>query len=770
MKHISITLVTIILISIPGFASETLTFRGEVLDIHTGNAIPGVEIFTATQGTVTDENGQYQIELDLDETVTVRCIGYEPISIAVEDIGATLLMRSKTLEGESIHVEANRAIPGISPVAYSRLEASEIRKRYSVEDVPMVLSSEPGVHAYSESGNGTGYSYVSIRGFDQSRIAVMIDNVPLNDNESHQVYWVDHGDILSSAEDVEIQRGIGSSLYGANAFGGSININTGIRSETESMELGVLRGSYNTEKYHASYRSGKRFGENFSLAMRASLLNSDGYRVDSRSEQQSFMLSAELRRKSLVNQFRAIIGKEYSILQWDGVSKEYLDDPELRRTKMSWTVPFTDDYLQQIYSLNSHYMINERSVLRNVAYVVTGRGFYEVDKFGQDYFSYNLDVNNEYPDSIELAMETDFTRRKWINNIYYGVTPTYTLETKSLRSDVGLEIRNYSGDHFGEVINVSDSLLATKIPAVYEYYSYLGNKSLVTLFGHMLYQMGPHLTASLDVRAQWINWELDQASIGNAPGVNLNASWQLFNPRVGLQYQIRKGFSAFISRGSASREPADAQIIEADDVWSTPQPAETEQVINTEFGINWFSGQRRVTLNLYRIDFQNELLSDIYDFQDGGFNIETADLTLHQGVELDLQYRVSPAIELNANASIAEHRILDGGEKANHIANVPGVLGNMQISYEPLDALDIHLSLKHVGKQYIDSENTEDLAIPAYSLVNLMTSYEWQKILVSFKVNNLLNAQYATYGYSYYGGYYWPGATRNISLAVNYSF
>jgi len=131
----------------------------------------------------------------------------------------TILMVPTVLEGEEVTVNATRAIAGVTPVSFSNLTSQEIETRYTVEDIPMVLASEPGVWAYSESGNGTGYSYVSIRGFDQSKIGVMVDGVPLNDNESHQVYWVDHGDLLADAKDVQIQRGIGNSLYGSSAFG-----------------------------------------------------------------------------------------------------------------------------------------------------------------------------------------------------------------------------------------------------------------------------------------------------------------------------------------------------------------------------------------------------------------------------------------------------------------------------------------------------------------------------------------------------------------------
>ena len=199
-------------------------------------------------------------------------------------------MEPIVLRGDQINVSANRAISGVTPVSFSNLSSKEIETRYTVEDVPMVLSTEPGIWAYSESGNGTGYSYVSIRGFDQSRIGVMIDGVPLNDNESHQVYWVDHGDILADAKNVQIQRGIGNSLYGASAFGGSINLNTQIGSDKREIDMEIGSGEWNTKKYRARYRSGKDLGEDISLTLRTSQIKSDGYRDFNNSKQNGFFL------------------------------------------------------------------------------------------------------------------------------------------------------------------------------------------------------------------------------------------------------------------------------------------------------------------------------------------------------------------------------------------------------------------------------------------------------------------------------------------------
>ena len=169
----------------------------------------------------------------------------------------TIFMNSSVLSGEEIIVSATRAVSGITPVSFSNLTVKEIETRNTGQDVPMILASEPGVWAYSESGNGTGYSYASIRGFDQSRIAVLFDGVPMNDNESHQVYWVDHGDLLADAKDVQIQRGIGNSLYGSSAFGGSINVNTQIAVDQREIKASFGSGDWNTTKYQVRYRSGK---------------------------------------------------------------------------------------------------------------------------------------------------------------------------------------------------------------------------------------------------------------------------------------------------------------------------------------------------------------------------------------------------------------------------------------------------------------------------------------------------------------------------------
>ena len=376
------------LIFFPILNAQSLEIGGIVVDRESQTPLFGVNIVSGESGTTTDKLGQFELFVNFGDEVSFSFIGYKEV-ITIVKSNMIVLMEPIVLRGDQINVSANRAISGVTPVSFSNLSSKEIETRYTVEDVPMVLSTEPGIWAYSESGNGTGYSYVSIRGFDQSRIGVMIDGVPLNDNESHQVYWVDHGDILADAKNVQIQRGIGNSLYGASAFGGSINLNTQIGSDKREIDMEIGSGEWNTKKYRARYRSGKDLGEDISLTLRTSQIKSDGYRDFHNSKQNGFFLGLEHRGTKFTNQFRSLIGYENTQLAWDGI---YLDDINDRNKRRAGYKAFTDDFLQQIYSVNTFGKLNDNLFFRNVSYFVSGKGYYESEKTDQDFYSYNLEV------------------------------------------------------------------------------------------------------------------------------------------------------------------------------------------------------------------------------------------------------------------------------------------------------------------------------------------------------------------------------------------
>lgn len=746
--------------------SQLTEVSGVVFDNKSKIPLEGVNISSNEVGTVTNKDGKFILLVEDENEIIFSFIGYETISTKIKP-QMTIFMNPSVLRGDEIVVSATRAVSGKTPVSFSNLTLKEIQTRNTAQDIPMVLASEPGVWAYSESGNGTGYSYVSIRGFDQSRIGVMIDGVPLNDNESHQVYWVDHGDLLADAKDVQIQRGIGNSLYGSSAFGGSININTNILSDKREIGFSYGQGDWNTTKYRTRYRSGKDFGDNLSLVVRTSQIKSDGYRDNHNSKQNGLFFGLEHRGEKITNQFRALIGYENTQLLWDGIYMEDIDDRTKRRTGNK---AYTDNFSQQIYSLNTRTKIRENIFLKNTSYLVLGQGYYEVNKSGQDYYSYNLDVNNEFSDNEEQSLSTDFLRRKWIDNNYFGVVPTITWFNKGLRIDLGGEIRYYTGDHFGEVSKFSNERLTSQFgDSWYRYYQYVGKKNSMTSFIHFNWHpIGQPFTITADFQNQIHNWKLEQEKIGHAVGHKLTADWNFSNPRMGMIWELSDSLNMFVSWGKAQKEPADNQIIQADDVWSDPVMAAAEVITDFEWGLDFTFGRGKAKFNGYNIKYLNEQLKNIDVNQEGEYDYYLADSTEHMGFEWETEFILNNQFSLAANGALVMNYFNDG----KSLPNVPSTLFNLSIDYQPIKNGLFFIHWRRIGNMYVDRENTEEGMIDPFSVWDMGIKYRWQGLEIMAKVNNVFDKLYSTYGYGYnwdgYKAYYWPGATRNTFINISY--
>ena len=786
-KFLPITAYCLLLIS--SVMGKAGNITGKVISADTGQPIEFANIILESgAGNYSSKTGDFIIEqVEIPARMTISHIAYKDTSFVASSFSLGVIrLLPEVIHGKDVFVTATRAIEGVTPVAFSNVTMDEIEARYTVEDVPMILAMEPGVYSYSESGNGTGYSYVQIRGFDQSRIAVMLDNVPLNDNESYQVYWVDHADILADAELVQIQRGVGNSLYGTSAFGGSINVQTAIASDKPEASFTVGGGFYNTAKIVFKLNSGQLFGDKLSVQSRYSQIKTEGYRGYHDSYQGAFSLGIEYRGRRVVNQFRTLIGYENTYLAWDGISAGDINNRVLRR---QGSKQYVDNFLQQIYSLNSYWTITENIRLTNTAYYVHGSGFYRSYKSAGysldnengwydrlDFYnflkSYNLDrYYPGYPWLDETTLGLSFTRRKWIVNDYFGTIPTLTWLWKKARLDLGTEMRIYQGDHFGEISQFTNPFLVHETGKDwYRYYQYTGTKFLATGFIHLMLEPLDRIKLTVDFQQQNIFWNLDQDTIGYAPGYQLNANWSFLNPRYGMIVNLTDGWTLFMNYSEAQREPADNQIIEADNVWSEPLKAAAEAINDVELGSSINRGNWRASVNLYRIRYFNEQLKNIDIEQEGEYDYYQAGKTLHQGLELELEIQPSNYWALNLNSSLSDHIFNVGDVKGNTIPNVPCILFNGSLTVKPINHFTIFLTSRYVGKQYIDNENIG--TNPDYWLFDGGIRISFQHLELSAKVNNIFDTLYSTFGYGYewdgYWAYYWPGATQNgfVSLSV----
>lgn len=749
---------------------QAIQIEGIVADSESQAPLIGVNIVAGETGTASGLLGTFRLEAYEGEKITFSAIGYSTLTTTVTKEDMTILLEPIVLEGDEVNVNATRAITGVTPVAFSNLTSKEIEVRNTAQDIPMVLASEPGVWAYSESGNGTGYSYVSIRGFDQSRIAVMIDGVPLNDNESHQVYWVDHGDLLADARDVQIQRGIGNSLYGSSAFGGSINVNTQIGSQDREISISFGSGDWNTSKRRVRYRSGNDLGEKLSMTFRASQINSDGYRENHNSKQNGMFFGLEHIGVRFKNQFRALIGYENTQLLWDGIYMTDIDDRSKRRAGQK---AYTDDFLQQIYSLNTKGQIWDNLYFRNVSYIVFGKGYYKVQKFGRDFYSYNLDINDQYTDNQEKSMTTDLLRRKWIKNNYFGIIPTFSWDNKEFRLDLGGEFRSYTGNHFGEASQFSNENLAAYFgDKWHRYYQYSGKKNSITAFAHFVWEPeNQPFKIIADLQNQNHSWILDQETIGHASGHQLSAKWNFLNPRLGMVWAFSDSMNVFLNWGKAQKEPADNQIIEADDVWSEPVMAAAEVISDLEWGIDFTFDKGWARFNGYHIKYLNEQLKNIDIQQEGEYEYYSADSTDHMGFEWESGFTLNKNWSASANGALVMNYFSNG----NSLPNIPSTLFNFSLNFRPRNNTLVFIHWRRVGHMYIDKENTDPGGlIDPYGLWNFGVEYNWRGLEVMIKVNNIFDKLYETYGYGYewdgYQAYFWPGAPRNSFINISYTF
>ena len=288
----------------------------------------------------------------------------------------TRTSRSQGSSSGSWAETAGRAVERRTPVAFADMDRGTVEKLHWAQDVPMLLAEMPNVYSYSDAGNGIGYSYLKIRGFDQRRVGVMVNGIPLNDPEDHQVYWVDLPDLASSLEDVQVQRGVSNSLYGTSAFGGSVNLVTSTLARQGGISTTAGAGSYGTRKFSVVMNSGV-VDNAFSVHGRFSKVISDGYRERSGVDQWAYFLAAERYGEQISTRLNVYGGPEVAHQAWFPVHEDIL---KVNR-KLN---PGSQEYENTIDSFNQpHYeLIHEWSVrpelrLSNTLFYVQGEGYYE---------------------------------------------------------------------------------------------------------------------------------------------------------------------------------------------------------------------------------------------------------------------------------------------------------------------------------------------------------------------------------------------------------
>ncbi len=750
------------------------------------------------QSTHSGADGQFVIEKQKsgDVTLHVNLLGYyeykQKLSLQTNQKIEVVLFKNPIVSDEII-ITATRIAPNAG-MPVNQITKKEIEENNSGKDVPMLLDQLPGVVSTSDAGAGIGYTGLRLRGSDATRINVTINGIPINDAESQGMYWVDLPDILSSVEDIQVQRGVGTSTNGAGAFGGSINILTDRLHEKPFTESSISFGAFNTKK--ANIKAGTGLLNNkFAFETRLSKIESAGYIDRASSDLRSIFISGGYYGAKTLLKFVVFSGKEITYQSWNGtpesrikndvegmqnyIDRNGLDAEEAAnllnsgRTYNFYTYANqVDNYQQDNYQLHFSHQFNTDFVMNAALHLTQGKGYYEEYKKSEKLSSYSIS-NVIIGDT--LIKRSDLIRRKWLANDFYGGTYSVQYQKSIFQTILGGGINQYNGDHYGEVIWAR---YASGSEINQRYYADNGLKNDVNTFLKTTLKVNPKFTAWIDLQMRFVSYRFlgfDDA-FANA---TQKVFYTFFNPKIGLSYKTSANSLTYVSASTGSKEPSRDDFKD-----SSPQSRPSaEKLVDVEIGYKYANEKLSVAANLYFMSYQNQLVLTGKVNDVGNYTRENVKTSFRNGMEVEANYKLLNNMMVNAAIAFSENKIsnytyyLDEYDaefnyigqtkqafKTTSIAFSPPIILSGGLSYKIMNSIKISATEKFVDKQFLDNTSSADKAIASFAYTNLSLAYAFKiknliTIEAGFSLYNVFNSKYESNGYTY--GYRYDNETIN---------
>ncbi len=344
-----------------------------------------------------------------------------------------------------------------TPVTFSNLEKVEIMPRNLGQDIPVLMNFLPAVVTTSDAGAGVGYTGIRVRGSDATRVNVTINGIPYNDSESQGTFWVNLPDFASSTENLQLQRGVGTSTNGAAAFGASLNILTDATSLEAYGHISSSYGSFNTLRNNIKFSTGL-LNEHIEISGRLSRITSDGYIDRASSNLDSYFLQGSYVDNNTLIKALLFGGHEVTYQSWFGIDAETLAtdrtyNPAGIYTDENGNTQFydreEDNYKQDHFQLLWNENISPLWSTNIAFHYTNGRGYFEQFREDDDFATYGF---SPIVVDGEVVNTTDLIRRRWLDNDFYGTVFSAKYEKDRINLIIGGGWNSYNGDHFGEVI------------------------------------------------------------------------------------------------------------------------------------------------------------------------------------------------------------------------------------------------------------------------------------------------------------------------------
>lgn len=671
---------------------------------------------------------------------------------------------------ETIDVDALKGVERFTPVTFENIKRPEIERKYWMQDLPMFLNGYTSINSYSESGASLNYSYLSLRGFDQRRISILINGIPQNDPEDHQVYWVDVADLTASAEDIQIQRGIGTALYGSTSIGGVVNVQSVDLFKRKFLNFSAGYGDYDSYRYSLEYSSGL-VTSGFGFYGKLTRTYSDGYRDLSWSDYLSYFLSAGKvigKNSTLKINFYGSPIKNH--LAYLGVDKAYLDGEITgdvysdRKYNYLTYQDETDNYFQPHYEIIHNIQLSKNLFMSNSLSYINGEGYFNTSfpvSYGYDFDYFRLnpfyvsdtttfnplyykrnDDGTFYFDSAKgyEIVRSDMVTKLTVNNNTYGWFPKVLLNHNNEKGKlvIGGELRYHKSDHYGQII--FGEALPQGTPPDYRYYFYNGGKRTFSIYANEIYSVTKKMNAMLGLQYVYHRYNISNDEF---KPYDFSVDYNFFTPRMGVNYNFNERLSGFINLSFAKLEPRLKDIYDAEDPNSKPNfrivdpekgiyedpLIKPEEMLDIEIGTGYQSSFLKADLNFYLMDFDNEIVENGQLDNVGQPIVGNAGSSVHRGLELGISYvpfsgkKTLRDFSISGNLNLSQNYFKDYVEingidssgnviygndySDNQIILTPDIIGNLSINYLNLSGVNAYVSVQYIGKQYMDNSENE---------------------------------------------------------------
>ena len=688
----------------------------------------------------------------------------------------------RTVVLDDVNIMSTRATK-TTPVAFTNISGEQIEKVNFGQDLPYLLSMTPSAITTSDAGGGIGYTTLRVRGVDATRINVTANGIPINDAESHSVFWVNLPDLASSVKDIQVQRGAGTSTNGAGAFGASVNLQTGHSSLKPYAEFSGSYGSFNTHKETVKVGTGL-IGDHWTFDARLSNISTDGYIDRASVGLNSYYLQGAYYTDNTSLKLITFAGKERTYHAWNYASKEEMAEYGRKYNSCGYMYTDengvahyyddqTDNYVQKNWQLLVNHTFSSAWNLNVGLHYTKGDGYYQEYKDGRTLVEYAL---QPFMQDGALVDESDLVRKKAMDNHFGGGVFSLNYKDERLNASLGGALNRYEGDHFGKVLWVKN--YAGMLSPDHEYYRNVGTKTDGNVYLKADYSLTDNLNAYADLQYRHIDYTIEgnndkwnSVTNDGLQRLDIDDTFDFFNPKFGLSWQINDHNRVFGSFSVAQKEPTrnnytDGKLLEH---------PKAERLLDYELGYVFANKWLNIGANLYYMDYKDQLVLTGELNEIGEPVAANVPESYRMGVELMAGVKLDCGFTWDINATLSKNRVKDftetlyedewvGGEQwttkkgDTHIAFSPDFILNNQFGYN-YKGFSASLQSQYVSKQYMSNADCENHVLDAYFVSNLNLAYTFKlpslkSVTVGCTVYNLFNEEYENNGYAGSGFYY----------------